>query len=152
MGGVRMALTEMRDNGGLYDVGDLSHRREFDQIWLTIPVQQRSAIEAEINRRLDELINSPSPNWGSITNTSIEGGKTNPQTCIRGDWSGTVFQETYVACRLNDEVAGMFYGNVWKKVIIERPERWIGIRSDPTFPQRGITLQGKTYFLDQRGV
>jgi hypothetical protein len=23
-----------------------------------------------------------------------------------------------------------------------------GIRSDPTFPQRGITLQGKTYFLD----
>jgi hypothetical protein len=29
--------------------------------------------------------------------------------------------------------AGMFYGNVWKKVAIERPEYWIGIRSDPTF-------------------
>ena len=32
----------------------------------------------------------------------------------------------------------MFYGNVWKKVIIGRPERWIGIRSDPTFPQRKL--------------
>ena len=26
--------------------------------------------------------------------------------------------------------------------------QWIGIRSDPTFPQRGITLEGKSYFLD----
>jgi hypothetical protein len=33
-----------------------------------------------------------------------------------------------------------------------RRERWIGIRSDPTsnptFPQLGISLAGKTYFLD----
>jgi hypothetical protein len=84
----------------------------------------------------------------SITNTSIEGGKANPTTGIRGDWSGTVFHAIFETCGRNEEVAGMFYGNVWKKVIIARPERWIGIRSDPTFPQRGITLQGKTYFLD----
>ncbi|HZR33295.1 MAG TPA: hypothetical protein VFA76_15725 [Terriglobales bacterium] len=59
-----------------------------------------------------------------------------------------VLLEIYeIACGM-DERAGMFYGNVWKKVIIERPERWIGIRSDPTFPQRGISLGGKTYFLD----
>lgn len=44
----------------------------------------------------------------------------------------------------------MFFGNVWKKVIIERQERWIGIRSAPTFPQRGISLQGKTYFVDTK--
>jgi hypothetical protein len=49
-------------------------------------------------------------------------------------------------------MAGMFYGNVWKKIIIERQELWIGIRSDPTFPQRGITLQGKTYFLDNQNL
>lgn len=42
----------------------------------------------------------------------------------------------------------MFYGKVWKKVIIDRTELWIAIRSDPTFPQRG-TLRGKTYFLGQ---
>jgi len=53
-----------------------------------------------------------------------------------------------IACGLNEELAGMFYGNVWKKVIIDRPELWIGIRSDPTFPQRGTSLGGKTYFID----
>ena len=54
----------------------------------------------------------------------------------------------YEACGLNEEVAGMFYGNVWKLVIIGRVELWIN-RSDPTFPQRGVTLTGKTYFLHQ---
>jgi hypothetical protein len=49
---------------------------------------------------------------------------------------------------MDEDRAGMLYGNVWKKVIIERPERWIGIRSDPTFRQKGISLGGKTYFLD----
>jgi len=92
---------------------------------------------------------SRDPNWGSITNTSIEGGKTNPTTGILGNWRGTVFQPIYIACGLNEERAGIFFGSVWKMVIIGRPERWIGIRSDPTFPQRGITLHGKTYFLDR---
>jgi hypothetical protein len=145
-----LALTEIGETGALYTVAQLSHQHEFDQVWLRIPAPERAAIEAEVNRRLDELIQAPSPDWGSITNTSIEGGKPNPHTGIRGDWRGTVFQPIYVACGLNEELAGMFYGNVWKKVIIDRPEHWIGIRSDPTFPQRGITLQGKTYFLDQR--
>lgn len=130
------------------DVLRLDHKREFDQVWLSIPVADRTAIEQEINGRLDQLIASPSPNWGSITNTSIEGGRTNPVTGVRGDWSGTVFHPIFVACGLNEDLAGMFFGNVWKQVIIDREERWVGIRSDPTFPQRGITLEGKSYFLD----
>jgi len=144
-----MALREIREDGSVREVSDLSHRRDFDRVWLLMTSPQRTAIEAEMNHRLDGLISSPDPNWGSITNTSIEGGRGNPNTGIRGDWSGTVFQSIFLACGLNEEAAGMFYGNVWKKVIIARPERWIGIRSDPTFPQRGITLQGKTYFLDR---
>jgi hypothetical protein len=44
---------------------------------------------------------------------------------------GTTFQAIFVACGSNENAAGMFYGNVWKKVIIERPGRWIGMRSDP---------------------
>ena len=28
-----------------------------------------------------------------------------------------------------------------------RDENWVGVRMDPTFPNRGITLQGKTYFV-----
>ena len=76
----------------------------------------RAAIEAEINARLDHLVTSPDPNWGSITNTSIEGGRLNPVTGIRGDWSGIVFQAIFEACNLNENLAGMFYGNVWKTV------------------------------------
>jgi len=144
-----MALREIGESGEVYEVSDLSYRHDFNQIWLSIPPSERTAIEAEINRRLDELITSPNPNWGSITNTSIEGGKPSPDTGIRGDWSGTPFFAIYEACGYNEELAGMFYGNVWKKVIIDRQERWIGIRSDPTFPERGITLMGKTYFLDR---
>ena len=144
-----MALREIGEDGSVRDVSGLSHQRDFDRVWHSMMLPQRTAIEVEINRRLDELIASPDPNWGSITNTSIEGGRTNPNTGIRGDWSRTVFQPIYDSCGFNEELAGMFYGNVWKKVIIGRHERWIGIRSDPTFPQRGITLQRKTYFLDR---
>src|SRR5882724_4791356 len=75
-----MALREIGEDGSTHDVSHLPHRREFDATWLVIPAAQRAAIEAEINRRLDELISSPDPNWGSITNTSIEGGRANPAT------------------------------------------------------------------------
>jgi hypothetical protein len=143
-----MALSDIDERGGMHEVFRLEHEREFDQIWSSIPVVARTAIEREINRRLDELVASPNPNWGSITNTSIEGGKINPNTGIRGDWSGTVFDPIFEACGRNEELAGMFFGNVWKRIIIGRNERWIGVRFDPTFPQRGITLQGKSYFLD----
>jgi hypothetical protein len=143
-----MALRDIGEDGTVRDVSHLSHQQDFNRVWLSMTLVQRTAIEEEINRRLDDLIASPNPNWGSITNTSIEGGKPGPVTGIRGDWTGTVFLPIYEACGCNEELAGMFYGNVWKKVIIDRPERWIGIRSDPTFPQRGITLEGKTYFLD----
>ncbi len=144
-----MALREMGGGDRLRTVRRLSHQPEFDEVWLRIPADHRAAIEEEINRRLDDLVASPDPNWGSITNTSIEGGKVNPTTGIRGDWSGTVFQPIFDACGHDETAAGMFYGNVWKRVIIERQESWIGYRPEPTFPQRGITLGGKTYFLDR---
>ncbi|HTY83898.1 MAG TPA: hypothetical protein VMB19_06755 [Silvibacterium sp.] len=143
-----MALRDIDDKGRVREVLRLDHRRDFDRIWHAIPQPARVAIETEINRRLDALISSPSQNWGSITNTSIEGGRTNPFSGVRGDWSGTVFDPIFEACGRNEDIAGMFFGNVWKMVIIARNERWVGIRFDPTFPQRGITLQGKTYFLD----
>ena len=142
-----MALREIDEKGNAYDVFDLPYRGEFDQIWFLIRSSNRDDIEAEISRRLDCLTTSPDPNWGSITNTSIEGGRTNPETGIKGDWTGTVFQPIFEVCGCSEERAGMFYGNVWKWVIIHRHELWIGLRTDPTFEERGITLQGKTYFL-----
>lgn len=144
-----MALTDMDEKGRTREIKALDYLAEFNKTWLRIAADDRVAIEAEIHRRLDELLNSPNPRWGSIMNTSIEGGKENPQTGVRGDWLGTVFQPIYVACGYSEQQAGMFYGTVWKKLIIERPERWMGIRSDatrPTFPQKGILLAGKSYF------
>jgi len=143
-----VALREIGDRGESYEVLELTHRRDFDRVWLSIIPRRRAAIEREINRRLDELIQSPDANWGTITNTSIEGGKPNPFTGERGSWRGTAFQYIYEACGQSQDRAALFFGNIWKKVIIERPDRWIGIRSDPTFPRRGITLLGKTYFQD----
>jgi hypothetical protein len=142
-----MALRDIDDKGNAREVTRLDYESEFHNTWIRIPAADREAIESEINRRLDELIASPDRNWGSITNTSIEGGRNSPTTGKRGDWTGTVFAPIFEACGRSEERSGMFYGNVWKKVIIEREEQWIGIRSDPTFPQRGITLQGKTYFF-----
>jgi hypothetical protein len=139
-------LREIRENGGTYEVSELEHLSEFNLAWQSMPQNERDAIEAEIKFRLDELVNSPDPNWGSITNTSIEGGKTSPTTGLRGDWTGTPFEPIYDLFG-DEELAGMFFGRVWKKAIIDRPEEWVGIRFDPTFPQRGITLMGKTYFL-----
>jgi hypothetical protein len=103
-----MSLREMGQDGRVFDVSNLSHQNEFDRVWLSMSLAERTAIEAEINQRLDELVAVPNPNWGSITNTSIEGGKTNPNTGVRGDWSGTVFHAIFVACGLNEELAGMF--------------------------------------------
>jgi hypothetical protein len=140
-------LREVKENGSAYEVYELENLQEFNRRWNLLTVEQQDAIEAEINLRLDELVSSPDPNWGSITNTSIEGGRPNPATGEPGDWKGTPFQALYHLCGNNHELAGMFFGRVWKKVIIDRPEQWVGIRSDPTFPRRGITLMGKSYFL-----
>jgi hypothetical protein len=140
-------LREVKDSGSVYEVHELENLQEFNRRWNLLTIEQRDAIELEINRRLDDLVQSPGPNWGSITNTSIEGGKRNPMTGEPGNWEGTAFQPLYDICGESHQLAGMFFGSVWKKIIIDRPEEWVGVRFDPTFPQRGITLMGKTYFL-----
>jgi hypothetical protein len=65
-----MALREVGEDGSVYDVPRLPHREEFDATWSLISARDQALIEDEINRRLDALIASPNPNWGSITNTS----------------------------------------------------------------------------------
>lgn len=139
----------------LYDVDRgrtierLDYEHEFNRDWSRIAEPYRTAIVAEINRVLDSLVTSPDPNWGSITNTSIEGGKRNPLTGVPGDWRGTPFQAIFEACNRSEDRAAMLFGNIWKMVIIGRDENWIGVRMDPTFPNRGVTLQGKTYFISK---
>lgn len=141
----------------LYEFGDPNPirltRKEQQRLQIDLSFmtqQQQDEVREEINRRLDELIQHPNANWGSITNTSIEGGKVNPFTGIAGDWTGTPLDHIYQSCNQNVDEAGMMFGRLFKKIVIDRPEEWVGYRSDddnPTFPRRGINLQGKTYFL-----
>lgn len=130
----------------------IDHEKEFTDIWeKEFSDQERKEMIAAIDAKLDQLIASPGKQWGSIMNTSIEGGKVNPFTGQPGDWTGTPWHAIRVAHGYSDQQAGLFFGNLWKWRIIERDEMWIGIRStpdvEPTFLSRGVTLGGKTYFL-----
>src|SRR3954447_12139737 len=101
-----MALRDIDDKGNAHDVVSLPHQREFNQTWLRMTSAQRTAIEEEIDRRLDELSTSPSPKWDSITNTSIEGSRTGKG---QDDWTGTVFEPILESCGMSKELANMFY-------------------------------------------
>ena len=143
-------LKDIDENGGVREMHDIDYRERFDRKWNEFTAEEQRAIDAEINRFLDALIYAPDPNWGSIMNTSIEGGKDNPFTGDPGDWGGTPWHPIWEHHGQSDEQAALFFGTLWKLRIIERPELWIGVRNTedhPTFPNRGINLAGKTYFL-----
>lgn len=143
-------LKDIDEKGGIREMDNIDYRERFDRKWREFTPEEQLAIDTEINRVLDTLINEPTPNWGAIMNTSIEGGKANPFNGLRGDWSGTPWQPIWERHGQSDEQAALFFGTLWKLRIIQRPEQWIGIRNTddrPTFPNRGITLPGKTYFL-----
>jgi hypothetical protein len=142
-------LRDMTDVGGFREVTRLSHVRDFQRLYHRVPEEQRIEMENHINGLLIECALFPDRRWGSILNTSIEGGKVSPDTGVRGDWTGTPYAPLWEACGHDHELAAMVFGNLWKLMIIRRPERWIGIRNDPTFPTRGITLMGKTYFVER---
>ena len=143
-------LRDIDENGGVREMHDIDYRERFDRKWNEFTAEEQRAIDTEINRLLDALIDDPDPNWGSIMNTSIEGSKVNPFNGEPGDWSGTPWQPIWEHHGQSAEQAALFFGTLWKLRIIERPEQWIGVRNtddNPTFPNRGITLPGKTYFL-----
>lgn len=146
-------LRDIDENGGVRELDDIDHRERFDSKWNEFTPQEQRAIDTEIERLLDALRDDPDPNWGSIMNTSIEGGKVNPFNGVPGDWTGTPWHPIWERHGQSDEQAALFFGTLWKLRIIERPEQWVGIRNTedrPTFPNRGIMLPGKTYFLATR--
>lgn len=143
-----MSLREVGPDGGTYPVTRNSFRypRDFDLLWARLSQSEQAEVLREINCRLQSQIDNPT-RWGALTNTSIEGGRVNPHNGLRGDWAGTPLAPLYVACSQNEELAGQFFGVIFKWVVIDRPEQWSGYRSDPTFPTKDQTLQGKSYFL-----
>jgi hypothetical protein len=145
-----MALLDIDDKGAVRELADIEYRTEFDRKWGEFTPEEQRAMDAEIGRLLDALRVSPDPLWGSIMNTSIEGGKINPFNGLRGDWAGTPWQPIWERHGQSDQQAALFFGTLWKLRTIERAEQWVGIRNTaerPTFPNRRINLPGKTYFL-----
>ncbi len=143
-------LRDITEDGRFQDVTRLPHRRDFEAWYQRVPENERIEMERHINGVLDECAANPNRFWGSILNTSIEGGKESPETGVRGDWSGTPHAPLWHACGQSDQQAALVFGNLWKLMIIQRTEPWIGIRNTadrPTFPNRGIVLPGKTYFV-----
>ena len=143
-------LNDIDENGGTRVMDDIDYRQRFDRKWNEFTAAEQQAIDNEIERLLDEVRDNPDPYWGSILCTSIEGGKVNPFTGEPGDWSGTAWHPIWEHHNQSDEQAALFFGTLFKLRIIERDELWIGVRTtdqNPTFPNRGINLQGKTYFL-----
>lgn len=144
-------LRDIDERGRVRDMHDIDYRHRFDSKWNEFTREEQRVIDTEIDRLLDALIHDPNPNWGSIMNTSIEGGKVNPFNGEPGDWSGTPWQSIWEHHGRSADQAALFFGTLWKLRIIERPEQWVGIRNTgdrPTFPNRKINLPGKTYFLD----
>lgn len=148
-------LKDMDEKGRMRSMTKLDHESEFNDVWMKrFTHEERQAMIDAVDAKLDQLIASPDKQWGSIMNTSIEGGKVNPFTGQPGDWSDTPWHPIWVAHGFSDQQAGLFFGNLWKWRIIQREEIWIGIRNTPearpTFPNRGVSLDGKTYFLEGR--
>jgi hypothetical protein len=150
-----MALRAIDEKGNIRVMTDIDYRREFDDQWSKFSVEERQRLNECIERKLDELIESDGRRWGSIMNTSIEGGQLNPHTGLPGDWTGIPYRAIWERCGRSELRAKLFFGNLWKLRIIQRREVWIGIRNTadrPTFPRKGITLMGKTYFLAHRDL
>lgn len=146
-------LKDIDEIGRVHEVSDITYRGRFDSKWNEFTAEEQQAINFEIARILDALLVDSNSKWGAIMNTSIEGGKINPATGVPGDWSGTPWHPIWERHDQSDEQAALFFGAIWKLRIIQRPERWVGIRTSktrPTFPNRGINLAGKTYFLEKK--
>jgi hypothetical protein len=146
-------LKDIDEKGGMRELRDIDYREGFDRKWNEFSLDEQQAIDAEVTRLLDALRDSPDPLWGSIMNTSIKGGKVNPFNGLRSDWTGTPWHPIWERHGQSDQQAALFFGTLWKLRIIERRDRWIGIRNSdqrPTFPSRHVSLPGKTYFLESR--
>jgi len=101
-------LKDMDEKGAMREMNDIDYRSQFDKKWKEFPPEEQQAINAEITRVLDALRDSPDLLWGSIMNTSIEGGKVNPFNGLRGDWTGTPWEPIWERHGRSDQQAALF--------------------------------------------
>ena len=114
-------LIDIDEAGGMREMHDIDYREHFDKKWNEFTKAKKQAINGEINRILDSLIEAPSPKWGSIMNTSIEGGKVNPITGIPGDWSDTPWQPIWEHHGYSDKQAALFLAHSGSSASLSDP-------------------------------
>jgi len=60
------------------------------------------------------------------------------------DWTGTVYEPIYHACRNDETAAGMFFGLILFKLLMERTDLVWGFGH---YQKDGIAIKGMTYFI-----
>jgi hypothetical protein len=105
-------------------INDLPHKHEFIQWRVKVSDADYDLIENELNNR-------------------INGDEVHTAGWIPGsDWTGTVFEPLYFACGKNVEAAGLFFGLIVFKVIMDRKDCW----GFGKYEKKGMPIRSMTYF------
>lgn len=77
-------------------------------------------------------------------NAQIDRSEINTAGCIPGhDWTGTVYEPIYEACGKNVTLAGMFFGLIVFKLLMERQDKTWGFGR---YEKNGRQIASMTYF------
>ena len=75
----------------------------------------------------------------------IDASDINTSSWIPGnDWTGTVYEPIYHACRDNKTSSGLFFGLILFNLLLERKDAVWGFGR---FEKDGIPIRGTTYFI-----
>lgn len=112
------------DTGKLVDT--LPHKRDFER-W------RKNISDADYDKVVDAI------------NNRIDASEVNTAGWLPGhDWTGTVYEPLYFACKQNQAQAGMFFGLIVFKTLMERTDHTWGFGR---FEKDGVPIQSMTYFL-----
>ena len=104
----------------------LPHKKDFD-IW------RNHISDADYQKIVDAI------------NEKVDNSDINTAGWIPGhDWTGTVYEPLYFACGKNQTQAGMFFGLIVFKTLMERTDSVWGFGR---FEKNGIPIHSTTYFL-----
>ena len=123
----------------IYSIPDMKqitrvpHDRDNRPIINRIPPEQLQAIFDELNRLIDEVVDTPEE---LITAGWLPGS----------DWTGTVWDAIYVAANRDHSRAAMVFGALVFETIMERPEDW----SLGKYQVDGRDIGSTTYFRIHR--
>ncbi|MGE5654450.1 MAG: hypothetical protein ACM3ZQ_09375 [Bacillota bacterium] len=109
----------------LHCITSLPHEAEYRTYRSRLSAPELTAITDELNRLID-------------------GDEVHTSSWIPGsEWEGTVWQPIYdKACLCNQTAAGMFFGLILFKLMMDRSEWWGFGR----YEKNGVPIEGITYF------